>query len=123
MKAKEWVAKLQSVPESEQPVEERFADFIKGYGDETAALVTERTKFSKPESKFSASEGAVKEQRNKFNVICNSVTALKAEMFDAILEKAFPEWKQMVEAQKKQQQKKKEQEDRPNEGRKFRKRR
>jgi hypothetical protein len=120
MKAKEWVAKLQNLPESEQPVEEKFADFLKEYGEETATLVAERTKFSKPESKFSASEGAVREQRNKFQSICGSVTALKVEMFDAVLDKAFPEWKKMVEAQqKKQQQQKKKEDDDHKDGRRF----
>src|SRR6185437_1944410 len=105
MKAKEWVAKLQNVPEpeSEQPVEERFASFIDEYGKEIVDLVEFRTKFSKPESRFSASEGAVREQREKFRVICNSFPALTG-LFDPILEKVFPEWKKMLESHQKQQQ-------------------
>lgn len=121
MKAKEWVATLQRVPESELPVEEKFVDFIKDFAEETQQLVTIRTKFSKPESKFSASEGAVKEQRNKFQSICKLFPSLTIDLFDFIVEKAIPGWKQMVEAQQKKEQQEKLAAEKSfrNDGRKF----
>jgi hypothetical protein len=108
MKAKEWVAKLQQVPEAELPVEERFAEFLKEYGEETAKLVADRTKTSKPESRLGAADGAVREQRNKFRSICSSFPTLTDAMFDAILSAACPDYlKWVAAAQKKTEEDKK----------------
>jgi hypothetical protein len=111
MKAKDWVAKLQTVPESELPVEERFADFFKEYGEETAKLVADRTKTSKPETRLPAAEGAVREQRSKFRSICSSFPALNDALFDGILNSAVPDYQKWVQAAQKKADAAKAQED------------
>jgi len=111
MKAKEWVAKLQQVStEGDVPVEERYAEFLKEYGEETANLLAERTKTSKPESRLPAAEGAVREQRNKFRSIC-AVPLLTDALFDGLLATACPDYLKWVEAAKKKAQDKEKKDD------------
>ena len=92
MKAKEWIAKFEAIPISEQSVEERFAEALNEYGEETAKLVAARTKTSTPSSKFSAAEGAVREQQSKFRAVAAKVGGLNDTVFENMLNKAIPEY-------------------------------
>lgn len=92
MKAAEWAVKFDAVPVSEAPVKERFADVLKEFGIETAELVANRTKTSKPESKLPAADGAIREQKTKFRAICGRVPALAEQMFDLLLKTAVPDY-------------------------------
>lgn len=99
MKAKEWVEKLKNIPEGEQ---DRLGDVLKQYGEETAKLVLDRTKFSKPETRMLAAEGVIREQRAKFRSICAQFPGLNESLFDGIIEGAVPDYNKWVqEAQKK----------------------
>lgn len=109
MKAVEWVGKFQNV---------EVAEILAEYGKETADLVAVRTKTSKPETKLSAMEGAIKEQYNKFRSICQKVPALTENMFGDLVNAMIPEYNQL-----KQQSQKTASQDDVKEYRKNRKRR
>jgi hypothetical protein len=84
MKAKEWAKVFKDNTE----------DFCKVYAEETARVVAERTKGSgiitlandkKIDSKLTATDGAIREQRQKWGAICRALgeaSSLTTEMFD-----------------------------------------
>ncbi len=111
MKASEWANKFLMVPQTdglpEQTEEERYAEVLKLYGEETAKLFSDRTKSSKPESKLPAGEGAIREQRSKFRAVCNRVPGLSESLFDKVVDDSVPEykiWAAMVVTKKKKTQ-------------------
>jgi hypothetical protein len=98
-KASEWAGKFLDAPVTDdQSPEVRYAGVLKEYGEETAKLFAERTKNSKPDSKFPAAEGAIREQKNKFRSICSRVPGLTNDIFEKMLDVAVPEYKQLVAA-------------------------
>lgn len=82
-KAKEWIVKYSSKDE-----------FIGQYAEETAKLVAERTAKSTEETRLGAAEGAIRQQKDKWRAICNSVKELNENTFELmIVDLAIPEYK------------------------------
>jgi hypothetical protein len=96
MKAKDWAAKFQAVPASEQPALEKYADLLKEFGIETAELMNNRTRASKDASLFPAADAAIREQKQKWSSLCGHVSDLKLEMFDAMLDIYCPSYRKMA---------------------------
>lgn len=105
------------------------ADFLKAFADETATLVTERTKNSgvvtksdkKVDTKPAAIEGVVREQRQKWQAVVRKVndSSLTNELFDnSILAVHLPEVAKVVSTYHASRQRKQE-EGAPQDGRKL----
>jgi hypothetical protein len=82
MKATEWVARFN--PDKQE-------EFLKAYAEETANLIADRTKGSgvyqsgekKVDTRPTAIDGALREQRQKWQAICFKTSgSLTTEMFD-----------------------------------------
>lgn len=79
-KAREWVEVFNKVTSAEEA-----AVVLSSYADETKELIAQRTKNSKPESKKGAMDGALREQKQKFQAICRAVPNFIPEMFDGMV--------------------------------------
>lgn len=85
MKAKDWAQKFLTVGIDNKEL--TCEDFAK----ETAELIAERTKNSHPLTVNAATEGALREQRQKWRAICKSVLWLRETAFDEIVAAFLPE--------------------------------
>ena len=84
MKAKEWAAKLTESPDSRD-------ETLKAFIAEIGAVAGQRG------GSAQAVEGAVREQRVKWQAVCREDPALAGRTFESLLEAYGPEYKQAAE--------------------------
>ena len=89
MKAKEWAAKLKDSPETRD-------ETLKAFVEEIGAVAKQRG------GSVNAIEGAVREQRTKWQAVCREYPDVAATTFDSLLETHGPDYKKAVEAAKAQ---------------------
>jgi len=85
MKAKEWAAKLSESPDDRDGVLEAF-------GAESVTVAKQRG------GSPNAVEGAVREQRAKWQAVCRECPSVDPGLFEAMLEAHRPEYKKAEEA-------------------------
>jgi hypothetical protein len=88
LKSKDWVSKYDKTKQEE---------FLKAYAEETAKLIAERTAKSgvvtlrdgktKVDTKYGATEGVLREQRQKWTAVCNKLndSSLTTNLFDTLI--------------------------------------
>jgi hypothetical protein len=89
MKAKEWAAKLSESPDNRDEV-------LKAFVEEIGAVAKQRG------GSPGAVEGAVREQRAKWQAVCRECPAVEPGLFESLLESQGQEYKKAVEAAKAQ---------------------
>jgi hypothetical protein len=87
MKAKDWAAKLSESPENQDEV-------LKAFVEEIGTVAKQRG------GSASAIEGAVREQRAKWQAVCRACPAVNPAQFETLLEAHGQEYKKAVEAVK-----------------------
>jgi hypothetical protein len=87
MKAKEWAAKLTEAPGSRD-------ETLKSFVEEIGAVAQQRG------GSVSAVEGAVREQRAKWQAVCRECPDLAPGLFESVLETFGPEYKKAEETAK-----------------------
>jgi hypothetical protein len=88
LKSADWVKRFDKTKQEE---------FLKAYAEETAKLITERTAKSgvvtlrdgktKVDTKYGATEGVLREQRQKWAAVCNKLndSSLTTNLFDTLI--------------------------------------
>jgi hypothetical protein len=89
MKAKEWAAKLSEAPENRDEV-------LKAFVEEIGTVAKQRG------GSAHAVEGAVREQRAKWQAVCRACPSVSPEMFEALLGAHGPDYQKAEEAVKAQ---------------------
>ena len=89
MKAKEWAAKLAEAPGSRD-------ETLKAFVEEIGAVAQQRG------GSVSAVEGAVREQRAKWQAVCREDPSVAPGLFESLLETYGPDYKRAVETAKAQ---------------------
>ena len=89
MKAQDWAAKLSETPENQDEV-------LKAFVEEVGTVAEQRG------GSAHAVEGAVREQRAKWQAVCRACPSVSPEMFEALLGSHGPEYKKAEEAVKAQ---------------------
>lgn len=115
MKSKDWAKRFES---------EDLVQVVGDFALETRELVEARTKFSTKEDKGKAKpslqpaiDGALREQRQKWQAVCNLVPALAGTTFDKILAEHLNDLKTANDNWKNQGVKEKEESKTPQNGR------
>jgi hypothetical protein len=81
LKSKDWAAKLEQCADGDA-----INEVLKAYVDETEKLIVERTRYSKPETRGAALEGAYREQNQKWLSVISKVKSVNLPEFDALLD-------------------------------------
>lgn len=81
MKAVEWADKFKAAT-----TEDETKLVLEEYGVETAELAATRSKTSSDIGRYSAMDGAINEQRNKFKAVISRVPTLTLVQFEALLD-------------------------------------
>jgi hypothetical protein len=89
MKAKEWAAKLSESPDSRD-------ETLKAFVEEIGTVAQQRG------GSVSAVEGAVREQRSKWQAVCREDPSVAPGLFESLLETYGPDYKKAEEAAKAQ---------------------
>ena len=89
MKAKEWAAKLAESPDSRD-------ETLKAFVEEIGTVAKQRG------GSVNAVEGAVREQRSKWQAICREEPSVTPALFESLLETYGPDYKKAVETAKAQ---------------------
>ena len=89
MKAKEWAAKLAEAPDNREEV-------LKAFVEEIGAVAKQRG------GSPNAVEGAVREQRAKWQAVCRECPAVDPGLFESLLESHGADYKKAVETAKAQ---------------------
>jgi hypothetical protein len=89
MKAKEWAAKLTESPDSRE-------ETLKAFVEEIGTLAKQRG------GSANAVEGAVREQRAKWQAVCRECPAVEPGLFETMLQTHGPEYKKAEETAKAQ---------------------
>jgi hypothetical protein len=87
MKAKEWAAKLAESPDSRD-------ETLKAFVEEIGTVAKQRG------GSVNAVEGAVREQRAKWQAVCRENPSVAPDLFESILETYGPDYKKAVETAK-----------------------
>ena len=87
MKAKEWAAKLSESPENQEEV-------LKAFVEEIGTVAKQRG------GSANAIEGAVREQRAKWQAVCRACPSVNPGQFETLLEAHGQEYKKAEEAVK-----------------------
>jgi hypothetical protein len=87
MKAKEWAAKLAEAPDNRDEV-------LRGFVEEIGTLAKQRG------GSVSAVEGAVREQRAKWQAVCRENPSVAPGLFESLLEDYGPDYKKAEQTAK-----------------------
>ena len=87
MKAKEWAAKLAETPESRD-------ETLKAFVEEIGAVAKQRG------GSVNAVEGAVREQRAKWQAVCREDPSVAPNLFESLLETYGPDYKKAEQTAK-----------------------
>ena len=108
LKSKEWAVKFAPAGDGKLFDKKLLDEVLTEYALETRELIDARTKNSKPESKAAASDGALREQKQKFLAVSNQVKWLLPEFFDEMVVTHLNDTKTLVDKWKASTKKKEE---------------